>query len=257
MYSHAPLTCTGDLKQREGMTRSHLWPCLQVVALVSLVGCGGNREEGGSAATATATATATVTQGGDADGDGTGSGTDGSSTNGSTSMMTGPLLDVLDNDEGMMDAGDDTGPGMGTACEQAAATASSQGCEFWAVDLPNAWQVTLGTSAEDQAFGVVVTNTASEVATVEVFVGKQGAPLQTAEIQPGGLRVFKFGNALNTTPIGNNKGFAYRIESDLPVTAYQYNPLDNSNPVYSNDASLLFPTHVLDLDYTAITGDAL
>jgi hypothetical protein len=231
------------------MTRSHLG----LFALVSLVGCGGNREEGGTAA---ATATATLSQGsadgnGDADGD---TGTSSSTT--STSATSGPMLDVLP-DEGMMDAGDDTGPGMGTACEQAAEQASSQGCEFWAVDLPNAWQVSLGPSAEDQAFGIVVTNTASEVATVEVFVGQQGAPLQTAEIMPGGLRVFKFGNALNTTAIGNNKGLAYRIESNLPVTAYQYNPLDNSNPVYSNDASLLFPTHVFDTDYTAITGDAL
>lgn len=203
--------------------------------------CGGARDDGGMAVTV-------------ADTSGPG---DGDAESSSNSNGMAPRLDMAGDEEGMNDAGDDTGPTGGTACEQAAATASSQGCEFWAVDLPNAWQVTLGTAAEDQPFGIVVTNTASEPAHVEVFVGKQGAAIETADIAPGALRVFKFGNALNISSQGNTKGIAYRIESDRPVTAYQYNPLDNSNPVYSNDASLLFPTHVLDGDYTAITGDAL
>jgi hypothetical protein len=206
--------------------------------LPSLAACGGSSDDGGAAVTA-----ADTSGSGDGDGDAEGS-------------STGPLLD-MGGEDGMMDAGDDTGPGGGTACEQAAATKSSQGCEFWAADLPNAWQVTLGPSAEEQPFGIVVTNTASETATVEVFVGKQAAAIESADIAPGALRVFKFGNSLGTIAQGNNEGLAYRIESDRPVTAYQYNPLDNSNPVYSNDASLLFPTHVLDTDYTAITGDAL
>lgn len=218
------------------MTRSYVFCVL--IALASLVGCGGGREDGGSAVTVATSLS------GDGDGDGT------------TGMTSSPLLDMAP-DDGMMDAGDEDSVGEGTACEQAAATASSQGCEFWAADLPNAWQVSLGPSAEEQPFGIVVTNTASEVVTVEVFVGQQLAPLETAQIAPGALRVFKFGNSLGITSIGNTEGLAYRIESDLPVTAYQYNPLDNSNPVYSNDASLLFPTHVLDNDYTAITGDAL
>jgi hypothetical protein len=235
--SHAAVDTHRSVKQREGMTRSRAW-CL---ALVSLLGCGGASNDGGSAVTAA------TTLGGDGDGE------SGSS---SSSNSTSPLLDMAP-DDGMMTAGDEDTVGEGTACEQAAATASSQGCEFWATDLPNAWQVSLGPSAEEQPFGIVVTNTASETVHVEVFVGKQGAPLETADIAAGALRVFKFGNELGITSIGNTKGLAYRIESDLPVTAYQYNPLDNSNPVYSNDASLLFPTHVLDNDYTAITGDAL
>lgn len=181
---------------------------------------------------------------------------DGDSGADSEVGTSSPLLDQS-SAEGMQEAGDDEGVGEGTACEQAAAQQSNQGCEFWAVDLPNAWQVSLGPSAEEQFFGIVVTNTASEPATVEVFAGGQGTPLDSQVIASGALRVFTYGNSLGITPIGNTKGIAYRIESDRPVTAYQYNPLDNSTPVYSNDASLLFPTHVLDLDYTAITGDAL
>src|SRR5690606_11563083 len=216
------------------MHRSLAW---LVVPLALTLGCGGSRSGGDGAVTL-------GNEAGDGDGD------PGTSGDGD------PLLD-MSAAEGMMEAGDEEGPGEGTACEQAAAYNSSQGCEFWAADLPNAWQVTLGPSAEQQPFGIVVTNTASETANVEIFVGKQLAPLESAQIPPGALHVFKFCNSLGLTSQGNTKGIGYRIESDRPVTAYQYNPLDNSNPVYSNDASLLFPTHVLDTDYTAITGDAL
>ncbi len=210
---------------------------IAVVGLIaSLSACGGYRD--GDEADGAATADEV----GDGDGDGN---TDGS-----------PLLD-MSGAEGMMDAGDEEGPGEGTACEQAASHNSNQGCEFWAVDLPNAWQVTLAQPAQDQPFAIVVTNTASESASVEVFVGSQAAPIDSASVAPGALKVFKLGSSLNTLNQGNSKGLAYRVESDRPVTAYQFNPLDNTNEVYSNDASLLFPTHVLDLDYTAITGDAI
>ncbi|MFV8756821.1 IgGFc-binding protein [Nannocystaceae bacterium ST9] len=206
--------------------------------LVPLAACAGERGNADEVATL-------VDEVGDGDGDGNDS-----------AGSTGPLLDQS-SAEGMMEAGDDEGTGEGTACEQAAAQESNQGCEFWAVDLPNAWQIGLQAGAEDQAFGIVVTNTAADAASVAVYAGSQGTPLEADTIAPGALRVFTFDNALGITPEGNTKGLAYRIESDRPVTAYQYNPLDNATPVYSNDASLLFPTHVLDLDYTAITGDAL
>lgn len=41
---------------------------------------------------------------------------------------------------------------------------------------------------------------------------------------------------------------AYKIVSDLPIIAYQFNPLDNVN-VFSNDASLLIPRTAWDTDY--------
>lgn len=169
---------------------------------------------------------------------------------------SGPVLDL--GGEGSMDAADDEGiTGEGTACDQAAQANSNQGCEFWAVDLPNAWQVTIAKPAYEQTFAIVVTNTAAVAANVEIFAGNEAAPLQTDSVAPGALRVFAFGNELGIANQGNTEGRAYRIESDQPVTAYQFNPLDNSQEVYSNDASLLFPTHVLDLDYTAITGDGI
>lgn len=43
---------------------------------------------------------------------------------------------------------------------------------------------------------------------------------------------------------------SYRIESDVPVTVYQFNPFDNLS---SNDASLLFPSKKLGTDYYVST----
>jgi hypothetical protein len=41
---------------------------------------------------------------------------------------------------------------------------------------------------------------------------------------------------------------AYKLVSDLPIVAYQFNPLDNVN-VFSNDASLLIPRTAYDSEY--------
>ncbi|MBA2543456.1 MAG: IgGFc-binding protein, partial [Deltaproteobacteria bacterium] len=49
---------------------------------------------------------------------------------------------------------------------------------------------------------------------------------------------------------------AYRIVADLPIVAYQFNPLDNVN-VFSNDASLLIPRTVFDVDYYVMSKPTL
>ncbi len=45
---------------------------------------------------------------------------------------------------------------------------------------------------------------------------------------------------------------AYRVSSDQPIVAYQFNPLDNVS-VFSNDASLLLPVSTLTSDYTVVS----
>ncbi len=49
---------------------------------------------------------------------------------------------------------------------------------------------------------------------------------------------------------------AYEVTSDLPIVAYQFNPLDNVN-VFSNDASLLIPRTAFDTDYYAMSWATL
>ncbi|MEZ4326042.1 MAG: IgGFc-binding protein [Polyangiales bacterium] len=45
---------------------------------------------------------------------------------------------------------------------------------------------------------------------------------------------------------------AYRLTSDQPIIAYQFNPLDNVS-VFSNDASLLLPASALAAQYTVVS----
>ncbi len=184
-------------------------------------------------------------------------GSDATDTSGSDGGDGEPMLDV---GMGSGSGGDDGNGGGGEpieTCEDAAMVESNLGCEFWAVDLPNAWQVNLSPAAEAQPYAIVITNVGDEPADVAIYAGNQPSAIESGVVAGGSLEVFTFGNALGVPNRMNSTGLAYRIESDRPITAYQFNPLDNSTQVYSNDASLLFPTHVLREDYTAITGDGM
>ncbi len=190
-----------------------------------------------------------MTGGPDTSGPGPGS-TDTTGTTATTDATSGIKLDVGGSES-------DLG-GFGEAgCDDIDELPTNIGCEFWAVDLPNVSEAPLATTPHDQQFAVVVTNASTEnTANVEVFVGADDVAIDSGPLPPGMMRVFEL-PAMNITPGATTAdGVAYRIESDLPITAYQFQPLDNTTPVYSNDATLLFPTHVLGQDYTAISGDA-
>jgi len=134
---------------------------------------------------------------------------------------------------------------------------SNQGCEFWAVDLPNVSVAPLSVKPHDQQFAVVVANTsADEPAEVSIYLGADTNPSVTQSVPVDDIVTFKLPSQNIQPGATTSNGTAYRIESNVPITAYQFNPLDNTTPVYSNDASLLFPVHVLSKDYTAITGAA-
>jgi hypothetical protein len=166
--------------------------------------------------------------------------------------------------------GDDDGPpvkfdvGAGNfefpkTCDEVADSGTNIGCEFWAVDLPNDWQGTaMSPAAADQQFAVVVVNaSALEPAQVSVYLGDSDTPVDQAMVEVDQTHEFQLDPQSIDPQANSTDGIAFRIESDVPVTAYQFNPLDNQLPVYSNDASLLFPTHALSDDYAAVTGDAV
>jgi len=134
---------------------------------------------------------------------------------------------------------------------------TNQGCEFWAVDLPNVTVAPLTVKPQDQQFAVVVANTsADKPAKVSIYLGADINPSVSNTVPVDGIVTFKLPSQNIKPGATTDDGVAYRIRSDVPITAYQFNPLDNTNPVYSNDASLLFPIQVLSKDYTAITGSA-
>jgi hypothetical protein len=127
------------------------------------------------------------------------------------------------------------------------------GCEFWAVDLDNAF-VPGGESGFNDAAGsqysVVVSNPSNrypaQVAIVtnegEVLLDSQGGLLPSGPLGPGQLRVYNLPRRdVDGTVLAP---LAYRVSSSIPITAYQFNPLQNEG-VFSNDASLLLPSNVL------------
>jgi len=144
-------------------------------------------------------------------------------------------------------------------CDEASRERSNVGCEYWAVDLDNA--VTGSNNAAAQQYAVVVSNNEPDlVATVivEEDMAPLGSPnalrqVSTARVGPRSLEVFKLGpkeidgSAPGTFDTGTHTALsrnAYRVRSDVPIVAYQFNPLENVN-VFSNDASLLLPTPAL------------
>lgn len=152
-------------------------------------------------------------------------------------------------------------------CSRALEEKSNVGCEYWAVDLDNA-MIDVTRNAQAQQYAVVVSNPQPDIPVdVTIFQddgapGDAPAPFEIAEvtIPPLNLRVFKLGpREVDGSPEGEfNTGTgsalsrkAYKITTDFPVVAYQFNPLENVN-VFSNDASLLKPREALTFD-----GDGL
>ncbi len=147
-----------------------------------------------------------------------------------------------------------------STCTAALGVRTNTGCEFWAADLPNAWHASepFGLDiAADQQFAVVVANVSdTQSAAVEVRIGGDDEPVLQVTVGPLDVETLEL-PACSLDPTRNDTGVAYRITSDVPITAYQFQPLDNLVPVYSNDASALLPAHVLEDDYLAVTSDAL
>ncbi|HVH47973.1 MAG TPA: IgGFc-binding protein [Labilithrix sp.] len=144
-------------------------------------------------------------------------------------------------------------------CEEATRKKSNVGCEYWPVDLDNA--VTVQGNAALQQFAVIVSNPQPDLAarvTIEEDVAKPGEPanvrvIGTASVGVRRLEIFRLGpKEVDGSPLDVPNGGthtaltrgAFRIRSDVPIVAYQFNPLENVS-VFSNEATLLLPTAAL------------
>lgn len=131
-------------------------------------------------------------------------------------------------------------------CDVNAKFHTNFGCEYWAVDLDQS-QEKEGMNAQ---YAIVVSNV-NEGANATVQVEKpDGTVVATISAPP------KVATIINLPPfnvVGPQKAkLAYRVSSNLPIVAYQFNPLENVG-VYSNDASLLLPTNVLGRKYLVMS----
>ena len=154
------------------------------------------------------------------------------------------------------------------------------GCEYYAADLDNA-NVPCGRDefgavkycdAAASQYAVVISNPHPEKSAY-VVISK--GPLQNPDvpasvegecfqpplpnnyvnasvIPPKGIEIFELPRRdVNGTILAR---LAYRISSNIPVTTYQFNPLENEE-VFSNDASVLLPTTTASKNYIVMTRE--
>jgi hypothetical protein len=149
------------------------------------------------------------------------------------------------------------------ACGEAESTRSYVGCEYWPTALANTSE--LNSALFD--FRVVVANPNSVPASIRITRGT--TDVYTGTVDPGRLAEIPLpwidgqsfglpGGSWTSIAVANG---AYRLRSDVPVTVSQFNPFEYSvtDPAlgavysYTNDATLLLPSHVLTGDYVGLT----
>ncbi|NOY90784.1 MAG: hypothetical protein GXP55_06190 [Deltaproteobacteria bacterium] len=144
------------------------------------------------------------------------------------------------------------------ACGAAEASNSNVGCEYWPTPLANTAE--LDRSVFD--YRVIISNPNDADAQIEVTRG--GSSVTTATVPARGLAEValpwidgqSFAIPNNSWSGVVKADGAYRLRSDLPVTVAQLNPFEYSNGAsfsYTNDATLLLPSHVLTGDYVGTT----
>jgi hypothetical protein len=162
--------------------------------------------------------------------------TDDMSTSGQTS-------DASDSDTSSdSDSGGWDGPIIPETCDQAAQGLSTVGCRFFAVDMDS------HDLAENGQYAVAIANVQlNQVAEVLIEVKNNGVWQVQAgpqNVQPLDLHTFPL-PPRNTDDSQLYVGGAYRITSNVPVIAYQFNPVDGATS-YLSDASMLYPVAALD-----------
>ncbi|MBL6974865.1 MAG: IgGFc-binding protein [Deltaproteobacteria bacterium] len=138
-------------------------------------------------------------------------------------------------------------------CELNEKFKTNLGCEYWAIDMDQYDDHAPGSAGGDAPFAVVISNT-NESFDATVTVSKFTNLVTTVKAPP------KTATIINLDPYnieGSMKGKkSYRIQSNLPIVAYQFNPLENVD-VYSNDASLLLPTNALGKKYMVLSWPSI
>ena len=160
------------------------------------------------------------------------------------------------------------------ACSLAVEQRSYQGCEYWPTPISNE-------VSTDFTYAVGVVNVNAEPLNVNITRG--GNPVTSRPVPPGALEVIELPWIQELRSVGREFGIpqpsarvpsgAYHLTSDLPVIVYQFSPLeyqisrdcsdeepesiDGECYSFTNDASLLLPTHAMDQEYLVISYPAL
>lgn len=128
------------------------------------------------------------------------------------------------------------------------------GCEYWTVFLDQYDETGLpgGTNARNVPHAIVISNPNEDPATIVFTAFEPDATFDIPDpvVPPGESRAFVMPR-MDLGGTGITRRGIY-VQSTHPVTAHQFNPLNNEQ-VYSNDASLLLPVSSLGTDYYVMT----
>ncbi len=127
-------------------------------------------------------------------------------------------------------------------CAEAINAKSYIGCEYWAVNMQNK------DDSFEQPYAIVVSNLDADSA-VHVCIEKRTTTgydtLDEADVPSKSTHVFMLGNTADHGSYLIERK-AFRVSSDLPIVAYQFNPYGGLTPddegICSNDGTLLIPT---------------
>lgn len=133
-------------------------------------------------------------------------------------------------------------------CEVAQTMPNSLGCDFLAIRMRS------GNGDEDLAEfydALIVGNPDTETASVQLYFTPNGSHQEAPAGDPvilanGEAHTFQLTNSTISGFSSIRNGGIYRVQSDIPIIAYQHSPLKNSE---SNDSSLLLPLKSLRQDY--------
>jgi hypothetical protein len=221
-----------------------------------LLGCGdsGRGDSDTAAVTVSAGGSLTLTNGMSSPGTMTGGGpltggeTEALSTGGggattevSGADSGGPKFDI-EGPPGSDVPPDTDGPIIPTTCDEALSGKSTVGCRFYAVDMD------AHDGVETSQYAVAVANVQlMAMANVTVETREGGVWQTVAGPQAvGPLQLFTFNLPdRHQDDTGLRVGGSYRVTSDVPVVAYQFNPVDGSSSFLS-DAAMLYPAAALD-----------
>ncbi len=142
------------------------------------------------------------------------------------------------------------GPAIPPTCADAAQSKTSVGCEFYTADLDNY------SASDAETYAIVVSNPHEDKDANVVLEHGVAGNIYSVTLTPGELHVIEAtcesGCLLTPQQIevqGIGVGSGFRLSSDVPITAYQWNPYGIE--LFSTDASLLIPTTTLDGTYIA------
>jgi hypothetical protein len=160
-------------------------------------------------------------------------------------------------------------------CASAINSNSYIGCEYYATTLANSY-LNFQNDGTPRAgspffFAVVLANDSSQDAQVRITDGPSGDVDYDYVVKAGDVLTvdnlpwkFEVKEPFTGGPKNEERAYAsrlvkngvYHIKSSHPITAYQFNPLDykiGDYYSYTNDASLLLPSHVYRSHYIAMT----